>query len=138
MANGTRVIAYAALIISIMAILIALSAQNKQTSNDSTVIVSRPPQKPPSTDVHAIVKITDTVVVPTPGLHSITVGWIYVNQYTIVQISANSTEWIILGNFTAKGPTAQFTVDRGNYTIHLIAFVPARDTVIKVDVKVGS
>jgi len=123
--HGRRVELYAAVGIAVLALIVAAYAV-------SQIPKPAPPPK-------AVANVAREVVVPAPGLHYIEAGWIYVYQPSVVQVSVNSTlAWIRLGDYWAAGPTAVFNVGAGNYTLALVVDVPANNTVIKVDVKVGA
>jgi len=119
-----RAAVYAAVGIAIMALLVAVYAASQVA----------PPPRPKAT-----AKVAELVAVPAPGLHYVEAGWVYVEQPSYVQVSANSSvAWIRLGEYWAQGPAATFAVDRGNYTLGLVVDVPANNTVIKVEVRVLS
>jgi len=122
-ATVRRAAVYAAVGIAIMALLVAVYAASQ----------TAPPPKPKAT-----AKVANAISIPAPGVHYIEAGWVYVEQPSYVQVSANSSvAWIRLGDYWAQGPTATFAVGRGNYTLGLVVDVPA-NTVIKVEVRVLS
>ena len=118
-----RAAVYAAVGIAIMALLVAVYAASQ----------AAPPPKPKAT-----AKVANAISIPTPGVHYIEAGWVYVEQPSYVQVAVNSSlSWIRLGEYWAQGPVATFAVDKGNYTLGLVVDV-AGNTVIKVEVRVLS
>lgn len=122
-AGGRSVGIYVAVGVAVLALIVAAYAASQAA-----------PPAPPK----AVAKVPSAVSVPAPGVHYVDAGWVYVYQPSYVQVSTNSSvAWIRLGDYWAPGPAATFAVDKGNYTLGLVADVDS-GTVISLDVRVLS
>ena len=117
---------YVAVVVALIALIIAIYA-----------LVTQPPHYSPPPSASATVVIADRVVVETPGVYTVSLGWIHIKDApAVVELSANYTHiWFLLNNVRYSNP-AVVTLQPGNYTVSAIVSILNNGTKINISYRV--